>query len=111
MPRVGHDPEIRLWPTPSELEGGIDRAYDVVTSMHDHGGYPPNTLDAVEQLVFVLEEASIDEIVRLDPRQRERELGRSEQVLALRVREQRARRTFPHRPRARGVETHGRIVG
>src|SRR6188508_1975501 len=104
MPRVGHDPEIRLGPTPRELEGRVDRAHDVVTSMHDHGGYPPNSLDAVEQLVLVLEEAAIDEIVRFDTRERERELGRCEQVLALRIREQRARRTLPHRPRARGCE-------
>src|SRR5688572_17374614 len=111
MPRVGHDPEVRFGPTPCELEGGVDRADDVVTTMHDDGGCPPNPLDAVEQLVLVLEEAPIDEIVRLDARESERELRRSEQVFALGIGEQRARRTFPHRPRARRVEAHGRIVG
>src|SRR5512139_3762180 len=110
MPRIRHDPEVRFRPTPRELEGRVDRAHDVVTPVHDHGGYAANSFDAVEQLVLVLEEAAIGEIVRLDACQRERELRSPELVLALRIREQRARRALPHRPRARGCEAYGGIV-
>ena len=67
-------------------------------------------IDAVEQLVLVGEKAAIDEIVSLDARERQRELRRTELVLASRIRPQRARRSFPDRPCPRGFETDGCIV-
>jgi hypothetical protein len=92
-----------------ELESRVDRAYNVVAPVHDDAGNGSDALNAVEQLVLVREETAIDEIVSLDARQRERELGRAELVLTLRIWQQRARRALPDGPRSRGCEALRRV--
>ena len=94
-----------------QLEGRIDRAHDVVAPVHDDGRDAADLVDAVEQLILVREEAAIHEIVGFDARERQRELRCAELVLALDVRQQRARRAFPHGPRARRRQAHGLVVG
>src|SRR5882672_1497014 len=106
---VAHHAKVRLGPALVELPSGLRRTDDVVAALDDHCRNRANEVDAAQQLVLALEEASVDEVVRLDARERKRELGRAELARALRIRPQRARGAFPDRPRARRLQLLARV--
>src|SRR5262245_31755046 len=93
-----------------ELPRRRDRADHIVTPLDDDGGDIPNLIDSVEQLILVREEPAVDEVVRLYARERERHIVATEVRFARGIRLQRARRTLPDGPSARGGTLHG-LVG
>ena len=58
-----------------QVEGVLDRADHVVAAVHDHPGDPRDPVRVAQQLVLDLEEPTVDEVVVLDPGERQRGLG------------------------------------
>src|SRR5690606_7720026 len=98
MPGVGHDAQLRPGPALVQLPSGFGRTHHVVTPLDDHGRNVPQRPDSIDQLGLRLEEAAVDEVVRLEARNRDSEVGIGKVLLALLVREQRAQHTLPDRP-------------
>ena len=80
MPCIGDYPEIRFGPSLHKLPGCHDRTHAVVTPLNDHSRDITNPLDVIEQLVLVLEEASVDEVMHFDTCERKGKIRRTEVV-------------------------------
>ena len=74
MPGIGHDVQLGFWPGAMQIPRAAHRADHVVASLHDHRRDMPDGAGVAQQLVFVLEEAAVDEVVALDARERRGEL-------------------------------------
>src|SRR3546814_948689 len=70
-------------------------------AVDDDAGDVGDLAGVAQQLVVELEEAAVDEVVVLDPRERQRETRVCVAVGEVRVDVQEAGRAFPHAPRAR----------
>src|SRR5690606_34785680 len=86
------------------------RADDVVPPLHDDARNAANRVDAAQQLILVREEPAIYEVMRFDPRERERKARVAELLGTRRIRQQRARCALPYRPRACRLEAHALVV-
>src|SRR3546814_8636262 len=73
MPRRRRDRQLRLRPGLVQVPGVLDRADNVVAAMDDDAGDVGDLARVAQQLVVDLEEAAIDEVVVLDPRECQRE--------------------------------------
>src|SRR3546814_16332924 len=84
----------------SDLPGVLDRADHVVTAVDDDAGDVGDLAGVAQQLVVELEEAAVDEVVVLDPRERQRETRVCVAVGEVRVDVHDAGGAFPPAPRA-----------
>src|SRR5262245_20705727 len=110
MAGVAHHAQVRLRPALVKLPSRLRRTNDVVAALHDHRWNRADEVDATQPLVLAFKETSVHEVVRLDARKSERELGRTEVASALRIRPERARGSFPGRPCARRFELLARVA-
>src|SRR6185312_13158820 len=90
-------------PCAMQVPRAADRTYHVVAALHDHRRDAVQAMRIAQQLVVVIEEAAIDEVMVLDPGERQREFVAGAGGHVAVVLEQEARRSFPHRPRARAA--------
>ena len=66
--------EFRFWPRLVQFPGSLDRTDHVVSALHDYAGYSLELAGISEQLL-VFEKALVHEVMVLDAREREREVG------------------------------------
>ncbi len=75
VPGIIDEAKVRLRPPGREFPGRLHRTNHVIAALYDRGGDMANPFHAVEQLILVVEKSCIHEVVRLDSRLRDRELG------------------------------------
>src|SRR3546814_8083717 len=96
MPRRRRDRQLRLRPGLVQVPGVLDRADDVVAAMDDDAGDVGDLAHVAQQLVVDLEEAAVDEVMVLDPREGQREARVGVAVGEVRIDVQEAGRSEEH---------------
>ena len=75
MACIGNDTKIRFRPRLMKFPGCLRRTNDIIATLNYHGRNVPDGIDIIEQLIGMLHEAAIHKVVRLDARERQRELA------------------------------------
>src|SRR5215207_5164625 len=101
---VGDDAEVRLGPRLVQLPGAEDGADHVVAPLDDDGRDVADAADVLDEVVVGREEGVVHEVVALDAREGERELGVGELLDGGVVEEELRSAPLPHAPRARRFE-------
>lgn len=78
--------------------------------MHDHAGDVGDAVHVAQQLLFHVEETTVDEVVVLDARKRQRELRVLVAVHEVRVHMQEAGGPFPNAPRLGGGQAGSLVI-